>query len=199
MRRVPLVLVLSMVACGGASTDPLRASFALGPSSVTHALAQRYATTIAPGASVWPPDAQPLETDVVVESDAYVDVGPRREDWGSDVDVEGASIEIGEAVSPFSMVEVLVGPIEAVASDDPSVKRVAHAAVPEPGGAAPLVWDEGGRHELIAALLGAFDVEQGTRFSLFLRARATVRLTPGDPLPSGDGALHLVLPVRPTR
>ena len=191
------VLALVLGACGGTTVDPLLATFPLGPSQATMALAERWPESVDLEGGTWTGAAG--EVDVVAVRSAVLDVGERGAELAArDVRPWPATVTADLSDGPFVKVELLVGPADASGVDDPRVVSVADGEVPRRAGdLARLVWRERGVDSFVAAMTGTLEGQGGAaRVTLFLRGTASLRLAPGTALPEGEADVTVDVPLR---
>ncbi len=197
-RPVLLGLALVLAACSGEQTVSLSARFPMGPPQLKTAFLTRFSSVVTPESSVWPAEAEPLATDLVVTAAVLVDPPAEALDPAS-LKVIPATLASEGTVAPFERAELWVAPPDAAGTDDARARLVASGAV----GSTPseLVWTLEGPSTLAAALRGDLEGQASDkRIALIVRATAPVTIGPGDSLPGGDGegALLFVLPLRTT-
>lgn len=191
----------AMAACGGETTQPLRATFPLGPADVRLGISRQYPQTLAPEAAFWPASAPALVTDIVVVSDTLIDIGARGETLaGKTLKLDPSTLSVDLADSPIEAVELYLAPVDVTTVGDGREVLLAHAAVPRlPSVQTQFTWTEQGPQVFADALQGRLGETTGaTSFVLLLKGIASVSLVPSEPLPVGTkaGKLMLEIPLR---
>ena len=194
---VALALALLAVACGGETTEPLSATFPMGPRQLRLAIDQRFSDVLTPDASSWPANEPETTVDLTMVRAATLTLPSAPPFAGKALKLDPAFVSVDLDNPPVDEIELLVGPAGVTDVSDPHVQSVAHGPVPRSRKEnSVLTWSANGPELLEAALEGKLDGQKGSRsLTFFLRGRSTVTLEPGQPLPGSDAEAHVALDI----
>ncbi len=195
-----LLFAAPLLSCGGQATAPLSLTFPMGPKEVRLALGQQFPDVLAPDDAIWPATEPAMTVDVKAVEAAPFSLPSAPAFAGKTLELDGASVSVDTAGSPFDSVELFVGPAGATSVTDAQVVDLGHASVARSkGSATALTWSANGPGLLAAALDGKLDGQNGKRSATFLlEGRAPVGLSPGQALPASTPAekVRVDIPIR---